>query len=171
VRRAVLAGAAAALVALGAAGAALVVERHPGAPGRLRAVAAGGVRRLTGDSPAAGGPDGAAAPQPRRPARLACVPAVAVGRPGELRSLAGLGAAERATALFQWAPGRATAAAERGAVQALGAQRGAAVAAVGRRGAVAATADGATLRALAARAPGAAAQLAAAGTRELCALD
>jgi len=51
------------------------------------------------------------------------------------------------------------------------AQRGAVVAAVGRRGAVATTADGATLRALASRAPGAAAQLAAAGTRELCALD
>jgi hypothetical protein len=97
------------------------------------------------------------------------VPAVAAGAPGELRTVARLAAGERATAVFQWAPGRG--AAERGALRARAAQRSVAVTPLGSRGAVALTADGATLRDLAARAPGGSAQLAAAGTRELCVLD
>jgi hypothetical protein len=162
--------AAAALLGVGAAGAAFVLDRHPGAPSRLRALAAGAVRRLTAFLPGAG-EAAAAAVQPRRPARLACTAAVAVGGRGELRPVTTLGAADRATVLFQWAPRSTRADAERRAVRALAAQRCATVVAVGRRGAVATTADGATVRALAARAPGASVQLAAAGTRELCVLD
>jgi hypothetical protein len=155
-----------ALVAAGAAGAAFVLDRHPGAPARLRALVAGGARRA-----AALGDGGAGVSQPPRPGRLACVPAVTVGRPGELRPLPALGAPDRATALWQWPRGAGSAGRERQALRDLAGARALAVVPVGRGGALAVTADGATPRALAARAPGATAQLAAAGTRELCVLD
>lgn len=173
-RRARLAAAALALVllvALGAAGAALVVARHSGAPARLRWLAMDGLGRARALVAGGAGPLGSGRATAPRPGRLACTPAVAPGARGELRTVAQLAAGERATAVFQWAAGRAGAAAERGALRALATARGFAAMPLGRHGAVAVTADGATLRALAARAPGAPPQLAAAGTRELCVLD
>lgn len=154
-------------VAVGAIATARVLDRHPGAAARLSALAAGGTRRAA----AAFGGDDADGAQPGRARRVACVPAVTVGAPGELRPLAGLAAGDRATAIFQWPAGRAGAGPERQAVRTLAAARGVTVAALGRGGAVVATADGPTLRALAARAPAAAVHLAVSGTRELCVVD
>jgi hypothetical protein len=153
-------GAAVALVGAGALGAALLLDRHPGAAARLRALFARAEHQVA-DAVAGAG----------RPPSLACTPAVAVGAPGELRTLGALGPADRATALLRWAPGTAGAGAERQAVRAYAASRGIAVVPLGKRGAVAVTSDGPALRALAARAPRATPQLAAAGTRELCVLD
>lgn len=144
-------------------------RRQPGT--RVRALAAGAARRM-----AAALPGGAAGAVDRtessgRAARLACVPAVTVGAPGDVRALTSLGAAERATALLHWDGGRAEARAEGQAVREIAAQRGVTPLAVGGDGDLAVTADGSTLRALATRAPGATAQLAVSGTRELCVLD
>jgi len=156
---------------VGAVGLAVVAERHPGAPRRMRAVAAGVARRLAAVLPGGDTSGGTDPGSPARPGRLACTAAVTVGAPGELRAVATLGAAERATVLFRWDEGRAGARAERQAVQALAVERGVAPRPVGGDGDLAVTADGATLRALTTRAPGAVAQLAVAGTRELCVLD
>jgi hypothetical protein len=156
-----------AAVAAGVAAAARGLERRPGAAARISALAAGGKRRAAA---AFGGGDDADGPQPARRGRLACVPAVTVGAPGELRPVATLGPGDRATAIFQWPPASRAAGTERQAVRTLASARGVAVATAGR-GAVVATADGPTLRALAARAPAAAVHLAVAGTRELCVVD